>query len=72
MSQFTEAGIPTLYLVRGDDNENEDSDHEKDRGDLSPSPGTQPKERDVKNRAPVPSCDGPYRAFGNWSGTVPF
>jgi hypothetical protein len=72
MSQFTEAGAPTLYLVRGDDNENEDSDHLKDRGDLSPSPGTQPKKkRDVKVQAPVPSCDGPYRAFGNWSGTVP-
>ncbi len=72
MSQFTEAGVPTLYLVRGDDNENENSDHEKDRGDLSPSPGTQPKKkRDVKVQAPVPSCDGPYRSFGNWSGTVP-
>jgi len=73
MSQFTEAGVPTLYLVRGDDNENENSDHENDRGDLSTSPGTQPKKkRDVKVEAPVPSCDGPYRAFGNWSGTVPF
>ena len=72
-SQFTEAGVPTLYLVRGDDNENEDSDHEKDRGDLSSSPGTKPKKkRDVKVQAPVPSCDGAYRAFGNWSGTVPF
>ncbi len=73
MSQVTEAGVPTLYLVRGNDNEDEDCDHEKDRGELSASPGTQPKKkRDVKVLAPVPSCDGPYRSFGNWNGTVPY
>ena len=72
MSQVTEAGVPTLYLVRGDDDEDENCDHERDRGDLSSSPGTKPKKkRDVKVQAPVPSCDGPYRSFGKWSGTVP-
>jgi hypothetical protein len=66
------AALPTLYLVRGDDNEDENCDHEKDRGDLSPSAGTKKKKRDVKVEAPVPTCDGPYRSFGKWSGTVPY
>lgn len=73
MSQVNEAGAPTLYLVRGDDDEDEESDHERDRGDLSSSPGTKPKKkRDVKVQAAVPSCDGSYRSFGKWSGTVPY
>ena len=64
--------LPSLYLVRGDDDEDENCDHERDRGDLSTSPGTKRKKRDVKVQAPVPSCDGPYRSFGKWSGTVPY
>ncbi len=64
--------LPTLYLVRGDDDEDENCDHERDRGDLSPSAGTKKKKRDVKVQAPVPTCDGPYKSFGKWSGTVPY
>ena len=72
MSQFTESGVPTLYLVRGDDDEREDWDHDRDRGDLSTSPGHVKKKRDVRVWPAVPSCDGPYRSFGTWSGTVPW
>jgi hypothetical protein len=66
------AALPTLYMVRGDDDEDENCDHERDRGDLSTSTGTKKKKRDVKVQAPVPTCDGPYRSFGKWSGTVPY
>jgi hypothetical protein len=72
MSQFTESGVPSLYLVRGDDDENEIFDHDRDRGDLSTSPGHVKKKRDVRVWPAVPSCNGPYRSFGTWSGTVPW
>lgn len=72
MSQVTVAGVPTLFLVRGDDNEREDWDHDRDRGDLSTTTSRLKKKRDVRVWPKVPSCDGPYRSFGNWSGTVPF
>ena len=72
MSQVTVAGVPTLYLVRGDDNEREDWDHDRDRGDLSTTTSRPRKKRDVRVWPKVPSCDGPYRSFGKWSGTVPF
>ena len=72
MSRVTVAGMPTLYLVRGDDNEREDWDHDRDRGDLSTTTSRPKKKRDVRVWPKVPSCDGPYRSFGNWSGTVPY
>jgi hypothetical protein len=64
--------FPTLYLVRGDDDDNEDSDHEGDRGDLSPTPGNGPmKKRSVKVKAADSMCTNPFRSFGKWNGTVP-
>jgi hypothetical protein len=64
--------FPTLYLVRGDDDDNEDSDHEKDRGDLSSSPGDGPmRKRSVKVKAADSACTNPFRSFGKWNGTVP-
>lgn len=73
MSQVTEAEVPTLYLVRGNDHDDENCDHDRrDRGDLSPSPGARKKKRDVRVWRAVPSCDGPYRSFGKWNGTVPY
>jgi hypothetical protein len=72
MSRVTVAGVPTLYLVRGDDDEREDWDHDRDRGELSTTTSRPKKKRDVRVWPKVPSCDGPYRSFGNWSGTVPF
>jgi hypothetical protein len=64
--------FPTLYLVRGDDDDNENSDHEGDRGDLSSSPGDGPmRKRSVKVKAADSMCTIPFRSFGKWSGTVP-
>jgi len=64
--------FPTLYLVRGDDDDNENSDHEGDRGDLSSSPGDGPmRKRSVKVKAADSMCTNPFRSFGKWNGTVP-
>jgi hypothetical protein len=64
--------FPTLYLVRGDDDDNDDGDHEGDRGDLSPNPGNGPmKRRSVKVKAADSMCTNPFRSFGKWNGTVP-
>ncbi len=72
-SRFDEPGAPTLYLVRGNDDGEEDCDHDEDGGDLSKYAGNGPKKKkNVKVNAPVPSCDGPYKAFGKWSGKVPY
>lgn len=73
-SRFDEPGAPTLYLVRGDDDgEQECDDHgDNNGGDLSKNAGNGPKKKkNIKVHAPVPSCDGPYKSFGKWSGTVP-
>ena len=67
-----DSGRPTLYLVRGDDDEHEDWDHDRDRGDLSTTTSGLKKKRDVRVWPKVPTCDGPYRSFGTWSGTVPY
>jgi hypothetical protein len=73
-SRFNEPGAPTLYLVRGDDDgEQEWDDHGDNGGDLNKNPGNGPKKKkNVKVHAPVLSCDGPYKSFGKWSGTVPY
>ncbi len=72
-SRIDEPGAPTLYLVRGDDDgEWECDDHGDNPNDLSKNIGNGPKKKkNVKVHAPVPSCDGPYKSFGKWSGTVP-
>jgi hypothetical protein len=72
-SRFDEPGAPTLYLVRGDDDgEQEWEDHGDNGSDLSKNPGNGPKKKkNVKVHAPVPTCDGPYKSFGKWSGKVP-
>ena len=72
MSQVTVPGVPTLYLVKGDDDEREEWDHDRDRGDLSTTTSRLKKKRDVRVWPKVPSCNGPYRSFGTWSGTVPW
>jgi len=71
-SQVNVTGAPTLYLVRGDDDEREDWDHDRDRGELSTTTSHLKKKRDVRVWPEVPTCDGPYRSFGTWSGTVPY
>lgn len=73
-SRVDEFGVPTLYLVRGnDDGDNDCDDHGDDPNDLSKNTGNGPKKKkNVKVHAPVPSCDGPYKSFGKWSGTVPY
>jgi hypothetical protein len=72
-SRLDEPGAPTLYLVRGDDDgEWECDDHGDNPNDLSKNAGNGPKKKkNVKVHAPAPSCDGPYKSFGKWSGTVP-
>ncbi len=71
-SQVNVPGVPTLYLVRGEDDEREEWDHDRDRGDLSTTTSRLKRKRDVRVWPKVPSCDGPYRSFGTWSGTVPY
>jgi hypothetical protein len=71
-SRVDEPGAPTLYLVRGDDDGEDDREHDEDGGDLSKNAGNGPKKKkNVHVNAPVPSCDGPYKSFGKWSGLVP-
>jgi hypothetical protein len=72
-SRVNEPGAPTLYLVGGDDDGELDwDDHGDDGGNLSKNPGVGPKKkRNVRVITPVSTCDGPYRSFGKWIGTVP-
>ena len=74
-SRVDEPGAPTLYLVRGDDDEVEMCDHgDNNGGDLSKTTGERARRRRTWTcmLADVPSCDGPYKSFGKWSGTVPY
>jgi hypothetical protein len=61
-SRVDETGSPTLYLVMPGATLN-----------LSPSAGGGPKKtKDVFVGARDLTCNGPFTAFGTWSGTVPF